>query len=676
MITSRLFGEVSIPSPRPPAHGVVIPRFCGLPALVSLIALLVSVPQPCAFAEGEQWVPVYNKLVRMIEERCVAAGTGLEPVEYLDLSATLTQLDLQRLRTKMLDLGHFHYVNHYYLEQVKAEVGPPPADPYVIIGEIPPLIVEDSATDAYGNHIIVKYGAPGEERNVFSAAGLPNENAFTRIPAAYSSPLYCNDFGGAGLQTPVLWEHFDEMYRVLLEYKATMHMGGWVECDGASLESPEYEFTDCETAGTKLKDIWDDPEWGPSPGYPYPDVNPAATYAVAVLGAPLSRYTAAAGRTSSRLRIDDLWVGGEHLVDFFVRAHPPAALPEPPAFEGLQQLDATFNSNGDQYIHDDLWALFDSEDEPNSEPTIISEAEVGRLEPGPVFSSSTGCPAAVGYNEEGYDATDGMGIAMWDFSDWWELDPDGVPNEFGPPPADDESDLLVDECGSCESIECGVDVSPSEWMGAHARVIIPLGTSLGWHGPRLKAAVVQGWTTVPNTGLAMGNPEAGVLQSLNLQSWVESDSLVLADLPEPYEQRFVNVLRPSGRVVTFRMDHEAGTDTSVGVPVGPDAGNFGAYRLIRKTTAQNPAEVECYEIHYRNGDEPDGGPWDQVIHRYNHDFETGRWVLTQVATGSDFETGDATAEGSGGFSAGESPAFELSWARPAQGYGMGELDLK
>ena len=106
-----------------------------------------------------------------------------------------------------------------------------------------------------------------------------------------------------------------------------------------------------------------------------------------------------------------------------------------------------------------------------------------------------------------------------------------------------------------------------------------------------------------HTGLAMGSPEDGVLQSFSLDTKILSDGVV-SDPKTGTSARFVNLLRPTGRTVTFQFP----SGSSVGKPVGVDANNANAYTLYKiggeydLIFTEGATRPEEYIIHHFNSD--------------------------------------------------------------------------
>lgn len=589
---------------------------CFWQATVGLVtALLCLAPSP-ARAEGEHWVPLYNKLARMLNERSLAAGETVTPNQgetqveaeqrYVKTNGTLspatevTQSHLQTLRSRVISLA-----TNSFIIRAATYNGTDP-----IRKQFEYVIVNNQHTqDQYGVDVLVS-------PSIFQNAGLPNHNAFTSVPAAYGSAQtpYSNSF----TDMPVLWEHFQELYATILQLEWTSKTGAWV--DGPDGGWDIYPFTlghsTWAAVVSEITNGWEDSfqatgggcwPWAVYYGY-YQDPVGASAF-----------YDATAERISAHYKITGLATSLSHTVDFYVTS---AVLMETSATRIVDWAD-----NGDSVVQNQRHKWSDAAASTDNE--VTSPAALGSTaDPLPVPTTCQDPITGRTLNGDGdyfescrgWKATSACAIVKWTFTAWKNIAPTDIRLTNFRPPKDPDTDALVASCVSCGDGACGLEyhLHPSA-CGMLPGLRIFLGISDSLYGPPLHAYISQGNTALPHTGLALGPTDdplidAGVRDTGIVQSF-SLDTRIVADTGD-----FVSVLRPTGRIVTFSR--------TTGKPLGPDKGNSYRLQVISEDEVETYYEIVFGEL--------TRDPESIVIHRYRIDDRS----LCGVARGPSFDTGE------------------------------------
>ena len=172
-----------------------------------------------SFADGEAHVRAYNTLVKMLADRAGLAGVDITGIEELDLNApvTLTQTDLNAVRTKVVELLENHYV-------VSAEDIDLTGD--TVDKAFPLALRFDDMDDLVLPSLMKDLGENG---------------LFTMVPPDYSSTggSYSNDFESV----PLLWIHFQELHTVMSRMTSILRDGQWIYDSGAghSLQNQSWD---------------------------------------------------------------------------------------------------------------------------------------------------------------------------------------------------------------------------------------------------------------------------------------------------------------------------------------------------------------------------------------------------------------------------------------------------
>ncbi len=568
-------------------------------ARLAVGSLLLFLAAP-AHAEGEHWVPLYNKLARMLNERCTVAGEST--VSLLQPSATVSQNDLEVLRAKVIYLA----TNKYVIQDTGSWDGGPPTRKlfeYVLVNG-------QHVQDAHQVDIL-------RSPSIFSLAELPCPNAFTRIPAGYGCESYALSFTTG----PVLWEHFGELYKAIMQLGWTCHTGEWKSGGETNMASPQMALGSTWSAATQ----WMAAQWVPTVALDTaPGVRVDAQY---FQGQPVP-YVLLCHRSYA----------------YFAVTLPSSALPgeeqAPPehpwtriAFYSYAETgnitnDDVFNAFGDT-VEESTYTMWDAYQ--YSSTTIA-----GRLDDGVFYSGALGdtelTEPLVGDPSTldppsifcGYAVTSAYAIMQWTFTPWESVSPTTVPPPTSPPPPDPPQEGVCVGCMGCTPQTCQIDAQLNEQGNPASVTLLGMSDASG-AGPSILAYLSEGGTTMPHTGLSVGSPAEGTLTSFSLDTQVVSDHTIDG-------HRFVNILRPRGRTVTYHFAPSA----THGKPVGVDAANAGS-----RATGGGTGGGTSQALYDRGNGVlelvfTDSGSAEVTIHQF-----TGG-ALTRVTRGTSSEEGEST----------------------------------
>jgi RHS repeat-associated protein len=585
---------------------VLFPRNAGRSLASGLLALLLFASAAPVFAEGEYWTPLYNKLARMLNERCEAAGEST--VSELSAGTAVTQAHLNTLRQAVIDLAEDHYV-------VVAGDGSYDGDTDIL------YLIEsaDAGNDAYGNVVL-------KTPSLFSEAGCPNSNAFTRIPAAYGQASYSNNF----TDVPVFWEHFQELYDAIAQLQWTRLDGTWTANSENNLKSESGSGTTWGYATAAADAAYDssspvNDSGGLAAAYYYGSKSEST--GTTVFGGFICRSYGYVQVSVPSARSCE--------VDFYTWAVAGSYVP-PYNYESAIEWD----DNGDP-VYNEAWSNWSTKTS-QSQGTLLSDV-LGSLTRPAECSEPSAPPTGYDWSStvKGYTAGESMAIAKWSFTSWEDLTPTSIVTTDFAPPADDGGQGLCLRCMGCATLTCENEAGLPEKGNALPRHMIRLGFSNANKGPSLDAYLVSGGTSMPHAGLSAGSPSGGTVLSFSLDSRIVSDVTVGS-------VRYVNLLRPQGRVVTFRFDGP--TDTT-GIPVGREASFGGRYTLHDQGSG-------ILDLEFSEG----------VIHRYSGSSLYGAAYGTSFANG-EAVTGTPGLSWSGSpLSTMSTPVHDIGFTYDANGY--------
>ena len=465
------------------------PRRLFQPALMIMVAMatLCLVAPPSIQAEGEHWVPLYNKLVSYINDRVEASfrtplntNSQLNP---LTNATSVTQTHMHYLRSKVINLAKDQYVL------------PDPAG-YIGYIEIPMLYkVADAGVDEWGNEIL-------RSPTVFDLAGLPNENAFTLIPSRYNNgnPVYANTFPETA---PILYEHFYEIYLVARQLKWAVTWPEDVQVRYKYVSSGNIytpDFSQGDVIAEYNQETWEYDENG------FVGLCSVIGYS---LGVGYGVYTNSAGDTYHSVSqegcdfipsIENIFTEYAHKADFYLKA-VEGIFGEFLDFENIGLNEGVYSFS----LHFPL-----SSSDSRSSASYVG---FGSAPSASYFTFGDGGASLESYHYLGnsIDESYGTWILQWDHAGglplWEQIEPTDLTWDKLVPPKDPTTDGLVSVCASCASKVCTIDGKANEYPDGFPKLDIDLGTSSTITGPVIRAYFAQGATK--NVSYRFGHGQSG-----------------------------------------------------------------------------------------------------------------------------------------------------------------------
>ena len=166
---------------------------------ILLLSLLLIDP-PLSYGDGEVYVGAYNELMRMLIDRCAAAGRSTDGLSLRNLGDSVSQGDMNVMRSNIVAMM---------------------TNAYVVDG---PQSQATSAAEAFPYGL--RYDTNGILRLPSLMNGIGNNGVFTKVPGSLTSggqTICSNDF----VNVPLLWVHFDEIHRALCRMSETRPTGSW-----------------------------------------------------------------------------------------------------------------------------------------------------------------------------------------------------------------------------------------------------------------------------------------------------------------------------------------------------------------------------------------------------------------------------------------------------------------
>lgn len=514
----------------------VVRRTLGRIHALFLALALAAVTAAPARAEGENWVPLYNKLATMLDQCCQAVGSSFS--KRISPCATVNGKDLDEMRHCIINLA-----KDYYLLDLN----------YDGATELRPLIEE--VKDTQGNTIADENGNPTlREPNLFTLANLSNHNAFTRIPSWYGPAKYKNCFSEIYYEvdpTPVLWEHFDEIYRTLPWFKVAKYTGGWYDNGEDNTEIFGLRIETSWALASAVQ-VWR--------GRSYNNSRPplAEFYGNII---HLSFYPLTYDYMASACR-----------VSYYYQFAEPATELVPVSTEAFvyasEPSNGNWDSNGDP-VKKNAWSAWCSELEFYTDGYASYRRTTVPLSNTLNVPNACAAPSVSQATSSGWRAADACVLMKWNFPAFSAIAPTAVPPPSAPG-TDDQKDGLIQLCESCLTA-CPIN-SPTDPRDPFDGIDIKnqFGTSNATEEVKVAAYAAKLAGSQPSVSTALGSAlPYGQNFVYSLDTRILSDSVVDG-------QRYVNLLRPRGRIVTFRFSSDT---ASHGSPVGVDQSQD--YYLIR-----------------------------------------------------------------------------------------------
>lgn len=573
--------------------------------------LLLATP---ARAEGEHWVPLYNKLVRMVMERTSPYFHFAHPNELrpLDPGETVTQANLNLLRGALLLAAADHYVPMIGETQT-----------YHGAARIPKLVEYEQderqnwVYDGSGNlvmrgpSIFDRAKAEADMNPAFAGHLFQNSNAFTMIPPGhgFEKPQFRNSFDSV---TP-LWEHFQELYYVIRQLGWTAGGCNWVSNGRSNATSA----VGCGEAWTTVANAAAN---GFEGGYSW-ERQWTAPYAIFTgmywFFPPNGEcYAADASRCYSFLEHTQSPLSGPvQAIDYYAFTVAPAC-------------GGTWAA-GNTAVLQDRWCLFSSADSASANSSAQSPTALGET----AIPPRSACLSPSFENPQtsaGWMATDGCAVIKWEFTPWTDVEPKSLTETDFKPAPDPKSNGIVRTCATCRELTCRNSADAAAMPGQFPRLRIPVGFSSAAFGPVLAAEFGTGNTRLPHSGLAAGGDENGTFLCFNLDTRIVSSETYHEWKDGAYvgAHRYLGLLRPSGRIVTFHMQ----PGSTIGVPVGVDSRNGYLLRWYKGDSA------DLYDLSF---------PDEHMTHRYAAGAFHPQNALWKVITddGTDIQSVEDTSYG-------------------------------
>jgi len=454
--------------------------------------------------EGEQYIPAYNNLVKMVTDRCLAAGDSTNGLSQKNITSTnqtansVTQSDLNNLRTNIIHL----LTNHFVV-----------ASDYFNLGT-------NVLADAFP--YALRYNTNGLMMANSLMEGIGSNGWFTAVPAGYTTdnnPIYTNNF----TNVPVLWIHLDEMQQVLAKMKYTKKTGSWIS-KGENNAKNGSGYSD-SLAGYNYSAVTSEAESSFSASAMSLNSGPhgMALYegGVGIYNDPPETHyvlNAALCAQYAYFSISGLMTNISHITSFYNYSQSGGDIFESPSAD----------------INENCWTLFDNQTSSCSSSNVSKQ--LGSLSP-PSWPAED--YSETFFHDRGYLVGNGISIL-----EWTGLFTTNIVN----PVQDDPDEDGVLNAGKCEL------KTPGEWTkawrpgaGSDAKAKARLGESSGvtTAGYRVKAYVSD--YSVGGSTQQMFNLDTAVLSHYQ-------------DATQGWE--FVTIKRPSGCEVTFSLK-----GAKVGIPV-------------------------------------------------------------------------------------------------------------
>ena len=168
---------------RNPLSSILHPRITA--ALCLSLCYATAVPRAHA-AEGEHWIPAYNKLAEMLIDRCLAAGN-------VNTNDDFGHVDIKRVASD-------DSVTQEHLKQLRMKV--------------------DELADAGGQRFVFQ-NTPADSSDPANTVAWPlylNTNKWLKVPGRYTESGTTLYDGASFDDAPVLWEHFQDLEERLKDF--------------------------------------------------------------------------------------------------------------------------------------------------------------------------------------------------------------------------------------------------------------------------------------------------------------------------------------------------------------------------------------------------------------------------------------------------------------------------
>jgi len=417
-------------------------RACALAAVLSfLLAAAPTARGGTGEYDGDFHVFMYNRLVEMLNERCLAAGAETLTNRLLSIAQqdSVTQSNLNLLRATITNLWDWR-------PDIDWDWGYSSQRCYIV-----------TDTNSYAND-------EPWYTNAFAALHtVVLTNGFTRVPANWTTngvAIYSDDF----TDVPVLWIHFQEIHEAVTSM--VCNAGTYWRDEGNII------LRGVGRTGQGITNTWEAATNAAMAGFNGPgSTNYDSGLAVAWTSGDTNfwypDYMAWIHRECGTLTVTNLYTNASHAVSFYYHVVP---------FSGP---NASFDANGDGIVTG-KWTCWDAEDP--SHDIAVTSTNLGN----PDLPAPAWCVGPDGdkgyYIDMWYDAAaviEWSGFTNFDIAD--------------PAKCDWEQDALVEtgcECTGCDlELKIGYESSKS----AAVRTKYELGTSSGLTngGVRVKAYISE-----------------------------------------------------------------------------------------------------------------------------------------------------------------------------------------
>lgn len=317
---------------------------------------------------GESYIPAYNRLVKMLADRCEAVGHPTDALKVKDAGSSdpsvnsVTQGDLNLLRTNVIYL----LMNHYICEQgISLNTN--------VVGDAFPFGLR---FDTGGNMVLPSL-----------MEGIGDNGQFTKVQSLYASaPIYANNFD----DVPPLWIHFQELYYAISKMRTSVHGGQFMAADVHQLSDRRINVNSRTWSGVCTDQIYDEPLGIISPtGWMQGHVE----YYVTSYGYYYLRWVSITERNRAYFTVSGLGTSVPHSVEFYNYA----------TAVGLW-------SDSAAEVKPDQWHLWDSQSQNND--STAASALLGP--PGKVDC----CDEPVWQGDatvSGFKVVNAVALVQWDF---------------------------------------------------------------------------------------------------------------------------------------------------------------------------------------------------------------------------------------------------------------------
>jgi RHS repeat-associated protein len=154
----------------------------------------------------------------------------------------------------------------------------------------------------------------------------------------------------------------------------------------------------------------------------------------------------------------------------------------------------------------------------------------------------------VGFTYLSFDPQNGP---PYQLTEWTDLAPTSIKLVSFEPPKDSPRDALFVPCNTCQDSACQFECmehNPGRYPGLS--IFLAMGSS--WFRPGAASYMSLGNTNLPVSGMSLCTSQEGCMLSYSLDTHVIGISNV-TDPATGTEQQFINLLRPTGRIVTFNL---------------------------------------------------------------------------------------------------------------------------